>query len=56
VRVRVFAATRDEFHRVKPIVKRWCDRARPANTSVICELDQPYMRIEVEATARQPRR
>ncbi|MFP4270691.1 MAG: Rid family hydrolase [Alphaproteobacteria bacterium] len=56
VRVRVFAATRDEFHRVKPIVKRWCDRARPANTSVICALDQPFMRIEVEATARRPRR
>ena len=57
VRVRVFAATREEFHRVKPIVKRWCDGARPANTSVICELDQPHMRVEVEATARRrPRR
>ena len=54
VRVRVFAASRAEFHRVKPIVKRWCDRARPANTSVVCELDQPWMRIEIEATARRP--
>jgi enamine deaminase RidA (YjgF/YER057c/UK114 family) len=56
IRVRVFAATRAEFHRAKPIIKRWCDRARPANTSVICELDQPWMRIEVEATAWRRRR
>ncbi len=55
VRVRVFTATRADFQRVKPIVKRWCDRARPANTSVICDLVEPYMRVEIEATARRPR-
>lgn len=53
VRVRVFCATREEFHRIKPIIKRHCDAARPANTSVICALDQPQMRVEIEATARR---
>jgi len=55
VRVRVFTATRPEFERIKPIVKAHCDHARPANTSVICELAEPYMRVEVEATARRRR-
>ena len=53
VRVRVFAASRAEFHRIKPIIKQYCDAARPANTSVLCELDQPHMRVEIEATARR---
>ncbi|MEO1089050.1 MAG: Rid family hydrolase [Pseudomonadota bacterium] len=53
IRVRVFTATREEFQRIKPIIKRHCDAARPANTSVLCELDSPAMRVEVEATARR---
>jgi enamine deaminase RidA (YjgF/YER057c/UK114 family) len=53
VRVRVFCVTREEFQRIKPIIKRHCDAARPANTSILCELDQPRMRVEIEATARR---
>ncbi len=55
VRIRVFCASRDELQRIKPIIKRHCDRARPANTSVICDLDREEMRVEIEVTAyRQP--
>lgn len=53
VRLRVFCATREEFQRIKPIIKRYSDPARPANTSVLCALDQPIMRVEIEATARR---
>ena len=52
IRVRVFVATRAEFERIKPIVKRHCDAARPANTTVLAELVEPYMRVEVEVTAK----
>lgn len=52
VRARVFVATREEFERIKPIIKRYCDAARPANTTVLAELVEPYMRVEVEVTAK----
>src|SRR3546814_16233448 len=52
VRVRVFVASRAAFARIKPIIKRQCDRARLANTTVLAELGEPYMRVEIEATAR----
>ncbi|MEQ8587381.1 MAG: RidA family protein [Thalassobaculaceae bacterium] len=52
VRVRVFVASRAEFERIKPIIKRHCDAARPANTTVLAELVEPYMRVEVEVTAK----
>lgn len=52
VRIRVFVASREEFERIKPIIKRHCDRARPANTTVLAELVEPRMRVEIEVTAR----
>lgn len=52
LRVRVFVASREEFERIKPIIKRHCDRARPANTTILAELAEPYMRVEVEVTAK----
>jgi enamine deaminase RidA (YjgF/YER057c/UK114 family) len=52
VRIRVFVASRAEFERIKPIIKRHCDAARPANTTVLAELVEPYMRVEIEVTAR----
>jgi len=54
VRVRIFVASRAEFERIKPIIKKYCDAARPANTTVLAELVEPYMRVEIEATARIP--
>ncbi|WP_420566431.1 RidA family protein [Thalassobaculum sp.] len=52
IRVRVFVASREEFERIKPIIKRHCDHARPANTTILAELAEPYMRVEVEVTAK----
>ncbi len=52
VRVRVFVTSREEFDRIKPIIKAHCDAARPANTTVISELVEPEMRVEIEVTAK----
>lgn len=52
VRVRIFVASREEFERIKPIIKKYCEAARPANTTVLAELVEPYMRVEVEVTAK----
>ena len=52
VRVRIFVASQGEFERIKPIIKRHCDAARPANTTVLAQLVEPHMRVEVEATAK----
>ncbi len=54
LRVRIYVASRDEFELIKPIIKRHCDAARPANTTIICDLAAPEMRVEVEVTARRP--
>lgn len=52
LRIRVFVASREEFDRIKPIIKKYCDAARPANTTVICELAEDRMRVEIEVTAK----
>ena len=52
LRVRVFVASREEFDRIKPIIKKYCDAARPANTTIICDLAEEQMRVEVEVTAK----
>ena len=54
LRVRIFVTSKEEFERILPIVKRHCDAARPANTTVISELVSPDMRVEVEVTAKIP--
>ena len=53
LRVRIFVASRDEFERIIPIIKKHCDAARPANTTVLAELVEPQMRVEIEVTARR---
>ncbi len=55
LRIRVYVASREEFDRAKSIIKLHCDAARPANTTVICDLVTEEMRIEIEVTARIPR-
>jgi enamine deaminase RidA (YjgF/YER057c/UK114 family) len=52
LRIRVYVASRDEFERIKPIIKTHCDAARPANTTILCELATEEMRVEFEVTAR----
>ncbi len=53
LRVRIYVASRPEFERIKPIIKANCEAARPANTTIICELAGPEMRVEVEVTAKR---
>ena len=52
LRIRVYVASREEFERIKPIIKAHCDAARPANTSILCDLATEEMRVEFEVTAR----
>lgn len=52
LRVRIYVASRAELERIKPIIKHYCDAARPANTTVICDLVDEEMRVEIEVTAR----
>ncbi len=52
VRVRAFLAARADFERVAPVFGKHLGRARPANTTVIAELIDPRMKIEIEVTAR----
>ncbi|MBH67837.1 MAG: hypothetical protein CMM58_05745 [Rhodospirillaceae bacterium] len=53
LRIRVYVASREEFERIKPIIKLHCDVARPTNTTVICDLAEEAMRVEFEVTARK---
>ena len=52
LRIRVYVATREEFERIKPIIKAHCDAARPANTTILCDLATEDVRVEFEVTAR----
>jgi enamine deaminase RidA (YjgF/YER057c/UK114 family) len=47
-----YVASREEFDRIKSIIKENCDASRPANTTVICDLVTEEMRVEFEVTAR----
>ena len=52
LRIRVYVATREEFERIKPIIKAHCVDARPANTTILCDLATEDKRVEFEVTAR----
>lgn len=52
LRIRVYVASREEFDRIKPIIKAHCVAARPANTTIICDLAEEEMRVEFEVTAK----
>lgn len=53
VRVRAFLANRADFERVAPVFGQHLGRARPANTTVVAELIDPRMKIEIEVTAHR---
>ena len=53
VRIRVFLADKADFEAVAPIIGKWCDEARPANTTVVAPLVDDRMKIEIEVTARR---
>ena len=54
LRIRVYVASREEFDLIKPVIKAHCDAARPANTTIICDLVMEEMRVEFEVTAKIP--
>jgi enamine deaminase RidA (YjgF/YER057c/UK114 family) len=55
VRLLVIVTSREEFERIIPIVRKHCYDVRPTNTTIIAQLVQPEMRVEIEVTARAPR-
>jgi|PlaIllAssembly_1097288.scaffolds.fasta_scaffold798927_1 reactive intermediate/imine deaminase len=55
VRVRAFIADRADFMKLAPVFGHYFANARPANTTVVAELVDPRMKIEIEVTARRPR-
>lgn len=54
VRVRVFLSDRDDFALVAPIIGEHFRDIRPANTTVICALVDPRMKVEIDVTALLP--
>ncbi len=54
VRLRVFVVDRTVFEQVVDTIGRHSAAARPANTTVVCDLVDPRMLIEIEATAHRP--
>jgi enamine deaminase RidA (YjgF/YER057c/UK114 family) len=55
VRVRYILPDRDDWPPCWPIVSAAFARALPAATMIVAALQDPAMRIEIEATARLPR-
>jgi enamine deaminase RidA (YjgF/YER057c/UK114 family) len=53
VRVRVYLADRDDFERVAAVMGRRFRAIRPANTTVICALCEPRMKVEIELAVRK---
>ncbi len=53
VRVRVYLSDQADFERVAPILGKHFRDVRPANTTVVCTLCDPRMKVEIEVTARR---
>ncbi|MBT3360040.1 MAG: RidA family protein [Rhodospirillales bacterium] len=53
VRVRVFVADRDDFMAVAKVLGKQFRDIRPTNTSVVCDLVDERMKVEIEVTARK---
>ena len=53
VRIRVYLAAAEDFAKVAPIVGQYMHAAMPANTTVVAQLIEERLRVEVEVTARK---
>lgn len=49
-RIRIYIANRDDFEAICEVVGRHCRPIRPANTTVVCDLVDPRMKVEIEVT------
>jgi len=56
VRVNYYLTDAALFARVAPILGEYFSTARPAATAIVCGLVDPRMAIEIEVTARLPKR
>jgi enamine deaminase RidA (YjgF/YER057c/UK114 family) len=53
VRVRIFLADGADFVKIAPVLGQYLGESRPANTTIVCGMVDPRMKIEVEITARK---
>lgn len=53
VRVVVYLARREDFQVVGPVIGEHLRDIRPANTTVVAELVDPRMLVEIEVTAKR---
>lgn len=56
VRVLFIVPRREDWQPCWPVVKRWLGTARPTSTLIHAGLQTDAMRIEIEVTARLPRK
>ena len=56
VRARYYVTDRAYVHRVYPILGEHFGSIRPAATMLVCDLAEPEMKIEIEATALRRKR
>lgn len=51
VRIRVFITKAEDFAVVAPVLGEFLGDIRPANTTVVCQLVDAKMKVEIEVTA-----
>lgn len=54
VRIRIIVADAQDFPAIAAVVGRHCRPVRPANTTIIAQLVDPRMKVEIEVTAMLP--
>lgn len=55
VRLRCYLADRAHIEPMAAVLRRWLSEVRPTNTTVICDLASPEMKVEIEVTALRQR-
>lgn len=53
VRVRVFITEASYFEKVARVCGRYLKESKPANTTIVCALIDPRMKVEIEVTAKR---
>ena len=56
VQKRVYVTSSEALKEAEPVIGEAFAKVKPANTTLICQLVDPRMKIEIEVTARKPRR
>lgn len=51
VRIRVFITKAEDFAIIAPVLGEFLGDVRPANTTVVCQLVDAKMKVEIEVTA-----